>query len=72
MCSGVWGDMYDGHWVGVEGVGIVTFGRKELIESGFLGVGIMGSHHHSTQTEPHLAEAPSFSFRTSCQVSRIT
>ena len=28
MCSGVWGDMYDGHWVGVEGVGIVTFGGK--------------------------------------------
>ena len=45
MCSGVWGDMYDGHWVGVEGIRIVTFGRKELIESGFLGVGIMGSHH---------------------------
>ena len=24
MCSGVWGDMYDGHWVGAEGVRIVT------------------------------------------------
>ena len=45
MCSGVWGDMYDGHWVGTEGIRIVTFGRKESIESGFLGVGIMGSHH---------------------------
>ena len=45
MCSGVWGDMYDGHWAGAEGVRIVTFGGKESIESGFPGVGIMGSHH---------------------------
>ena len=53
MCSGVWGDMYDGHWVGVEGIGIVTFGRKELIESGFPGVGIMGSHHQCRSSNGH-------------------
>ena len=44
--------MYDGHWAGMEGVGIVTFSRKELIESGFPGVGIMGSHQQVSQLYP--------------------
>ena len=42
--------MYDGYWMGVEGIRIATFGGKESIESGFPGVGIMGSYQQIAVT----------------------